>query len=808
MNLKRANSLLFGILGILFFTTTQSMENVLIAHGTQIVPYNCSAVNTAPGAGISSFLQAPPILGDQLQRAFFSSISLDSPLTIECYLDLGIDITTRDARGRNALHRAAEQNSINAAVYLLEKGIPVNAKYDFDVWTGCGISALHETASNGSSDFVKLLLDYGAFVDARDDKGRTALHRATVAGHADVVLVLLEHDAQVNARYATSWLWSTGTTVLHEAVEHGFRNIAKLLITQGVDLDYRNRNGKTALHLAVEKNDEEMVQVLLEAQPNLEICDFDGMSAYDYAIDRNNQNIADLILAVGGHMHRTPSLFPLRGVAAAPLNEDVGKSLCHAIEKGDLPLIKNLLTPLSSQDISALNCDEPLLIKAARKADPMIVRELLKHGLPVNEAMRDGLKIAGVTALHEAAYWGNLETVDELINNGAFIHAKLKIGGMAGIEAYLELVFGMYDRSKLESAEDGGMKFSESADDCSDFGLTKESCDFNYRSGWLNERGGWLNGASLLVDKRIQSNVKMFEGFTPLHFALLNRHRDVVFRLAQVSEIPGEDVSFLEDFKKTRVWAWNVLGDYYAGAHGEKGDICKAKDLYEKVASQTLDLKLQVGAWLKLGQLYAGDRGIHENLAKSKDFFEKVSGQTIDLKMQVTAWLELGRIYAGHQGGYRDLAKSNYFYEKVASQVVDISAWLELAGMYRYGRDVERDNTRARELYEKISSQDINVEIRPWAWVAIGNMYRKVSKDYVKAREFYELAANQDYNKEAQAGAWWNLGDLYCFGLGVPQNSATAKYYYKGRQECDPKDEWLDSFENAGAKAYRYPEKC
>ena len=45
-----------------------------------------------------------------------------------------------------------------------------------------------------------MLLERGAVVDARDDRGRTSLHVAVEKGKILFVLLLLEHGADVNAR--------------------------------------------------------------------------------------------------------------------------------------------------------------------------------------------------------------------------------------------------------------------------------------------------------------------------------------------------------------------------------------------------------------------------------------------------------------------------------------------------------------------------------------------------------------------------------------------------------------------------------
>jgi ankyrin repeat protein len=56
-----------------------------------------------------------------------------------------------------------------------------------------GRTALHIAAENGSLEFVKILLKFGANIDSQDGYGRTALHIACKAGHEQIVVALLEH---------------------------------------------------------------------------------------------------------------------------------------------------------------------------------------------------------------------------------------------------------------------------------------------------------------------------------------------------------------------------------------------------------------------------------------------------------------------------------------------------------------------------------------------------------------------------------------------------------------------------------------
>ena len=59
---------------------------------------------------------------------------------------------------------------------------------------------LLETAEEGDTEEVKLLIEKGADVDAKDWKGRTALMGAALKGHTETVKLLIEKGADVNAR--------------------------------------------------------------------------------------------------------------------------------------------------------------------------------------------------------------------------------------------------------------------------------------------------------------------------------------------------------------------------------------------------------------------------------------------------------------------------------------------------------------------------------------------------------------------------------------------------------------------------------
>lgn len=83
-----------------------------------------------------------------------------------------------------------------------------------------------------------------SFVQYRNPNahGRTPLHRAAECGSPDVVRLLLDRGADINARDELN-----GVTPLHLAAEHGRVDIVKVLIRHGADVTIQNRKGKTPL---------------------------------------------------------------------------------------------------------------------------------------------------------------------------------------------------------------------------------------------------------------------------------------------------------------------------------------------------------------------------------------------------------------------------------------------------------------------------------------------------------------------------------------------------------------------------------
>jgi len=113
--------------------------------------------------------------------------------------------------------------------------------YDFPL-----LAALDE----GHIKVAELLLDHGASVNARVNKGTTPLLIAVIIYHLKInaAQFLLEHHANVNVQVDNL------LSPIHLAVFCHDTALAKVLLEHGADVNSQDSQGKTPLHLLIEEN--------------------------------------------------------------------------------------------------------------------------------------------------------------------------------------------------------------------------------------------------------------------------------------------------------------------------------------------------------------------------------------------------------------------------------------------------------------------------------------------------------------------------------------------------------------------------
>jgi ankyrin repeat protein len=173
-------------------------------------------------------------------------------------------------------------------------------------------AALRAAAGKGDTATVKVLLDEGVNVNAKDGDGRTALTEAAFWGHADIVKLLLDKGADVFAKKndgATPSTMAAGHPEIAEMIRReiqlldvagkGENKTVKELLDKGAYVNVRDPEGRTPLTEAAWNNHVETVKLLLEkgADPNLKKVD--GATPLSIATNKGYKEIVELLKKAG-----------------------------------------------------------------------------------------------------------------------------------------------------------------------------------------------------------------------------------------------------------------------------------------------------------------------------------------------------------------------------------------------------------------------------------------------------------------------------------------------------------------------------
>lgn len=193
-------------------------------------------------------------------------------------------------------------------------------------------SNLIQAAEAGDIATVLRLIQEGADINGRDDRGRTAVIAATHGNQADTVRALIEAGADINIRdnrmdnpflYAgaeglldilkltidagadTKLTNRFGGTALIPAAERGHVEIVRELLTRtDVDVNHINNLGWTALLEAIILSDggerhQQIVQLLVDHGADVNLADSNGVTPLAHARQRGFEKIVEILLKAG-----------------------------------------------------------------------------------------------------------------------------------------------------------------------------------------------------------------------------------------------------------------------------------------------------------------------------------------------------------------------------------------------------------------------------------------------------------------------------------------------------------------------------
>ncbi|OTA01334.1 hypothetical protein A9Z42_0016570 [Trichoderma parareesei] len=406
---------------------------------------------------------------------------------VEVLISEGVNLTSRDNGGRTVLHYAAMDQSHGPDIMALILGAGGTAI--INLGDDNGQTALHYAAER-SLDCVRILSDYDADIHAPDGYGFSPFLWAVIARNTPAVHYMLKtmgadsNSTSADGTSALAWAScqgndmvsnllmdygaSTQTLSLTKAAAAGDIAMVELLLNNGRDPNYRDRDGWTAIHWAAEEGHANVVAWLLDYGADVNAASSYGTSPLHCAANGGSIRIMRLLLERGadplkstchgwtalhhaafvGYSRVVQMLLEDDGVRSnASQQDNHGWSVLHlAVHSRDLATIDALIgvipEPRALVDESGLTAEEWLDLgptsysyKATSnlafgksrccRAVTGLRQAVVTSNVPMAEMfIRKGYGVNGInsgrrTALYYAAKQRMLPMMDLLLENGA-----------------------------------------------------------------------------------------------------------------------------------------------------------------------------------------------------------------------------------------------------------------------------------------------------------------------------------------------------------------------------------------------------
>ena len=465
----------------------------------------------------------------------------------------GADVNAKNNEGQTALHCAAAFGMDDIVSLLIAKGADVNAETNDGLspmdtailgpmwWTkgnykqaveilianGVQVSTIHQAAYVADVQKVQESLNQGIDVNTKGPGDRTPLHFAARGEQMDMVKLLLAEGADVGAKA------EGGITPLHAAIESGGKtDIAGLFLARGVDVNTQvSMNvyddfvvGGSALHMAVVLNHKDMAKLLIDNGADIN-AKFQMMGPMMMGI----QPLMTLVL--GG-------LLDLEFSEASLDDKELVSKFWHQRKA----LAELLLASGADVNETIPMVSFQLLHLAAIAGLPDAVELLIAHGADVNARGNEGqtpLHVAVEADLPEYFAIDRLGTVRLLIAKGADVNAKDNKGGTvlwyADDGGYTDVVELLREHGARYGAPATALRDAAAEGDIEQVKLLIESgADANTRvDNWPSTPliaaadKGHKEIVELLIKEGVDVDARGNDNATALHHAARGGHTEV-----------------------------------------------------------------------------------------------------------------------------------------------------------------------------------------------------------------------------------------------------------------------------------------
>lgn len=445
-----------------------------------------------------------------------------------CFL---LFLTTMVAFAQSSLTpliEAIKAADLNTARQLLTSGVDVQETQ------GDGATALHWAVHRNNQDAVNLLLAAGIDVNVSNELGATALWLASINGDAGMIELLLTAGANPNLSL------KRGETPLMTAARSGNVNAVLLLLENGADIDRaETEHGQTALMWATAQRHAGVVRILLDNG-----ADLTARSKVWYQLENtagNTNTSGNFRMAHGGS---TPFMFAARS--------------------GDIATSQALLDAGANVNDTEASKASALVV-AAHSGHEELALFLLKSGANPN------LAAAGYAPIHAAVLRSQFELVEQLLEKGADINAKVEHGTSGrrfsadySVRSQLIGMNAFWMAAKYGEVKIVQLLLDRGADPffVSEAGVTTLQVAMGNSGSSLDHRRDRIGNAApdlyaeeqrtlalakILIDRGIDVNAADDRGQTAMHHAVLKNFPAVVQYLA----LRGADIAVVNGREQT-----------------------------------------------------------------------------------------------------------------------------------------------------------------------------------------------------------------------------------------------------------------
>jgi ankyrin repeat protein len=500
-----------------------------------IVPIGCVLTNKSETKTVTE-------QKENTSKSLFESIWDSDPDEVKRLIANGVDVNATDPDNQGVkytpLMAAANGGFAKVAKVLLENGAEVNAT-DFQGWTALYYAFWiysyddNEKKHRERAELVKALIASGADVNKKN-QGISPLINAITTGTPRLgsIEALLDGGADLHFKD------NRGLTPLYYATFMGDRDVLDLIIERGGYAD--------TIHLAACRGDIDRVRTLLEKGTDVNTKDEFDCTPLHWAARARSPEVASLLISNGADINVTAgpdNLTPFMAARQLPIievliskgadirsRENLGK-LHEACSAGDIKLVRFLID--KGADINTRNGPGATPLWAAAMSDQKeIVELLLDEGADINAPGRRGSTPLWITVRNYCE-----ETAKFLIEKGANINTPddrgvtpLDVAEQRGSADMVELLqqhgarkgspnlLGIINSSDIEQVKL----------------LISQGVDINVKNNngltalHLVARGGRKDVVELLIDNGADVNNKTNNGMTPLHQASRNGLKEIV----------------------------------------------------------------------------------------------------------------------------------------------------------------------------------------------------------------------------------------------------------------------------------------